>query len=335
MTYRIEETDFDKLSDDEIDSCMDHFYRMHREDFPSYPPPNKELRIKFLTKKSPYRTYRRWSVFDDDRNCIGFAFLINTTSKDPSYESNKHIGNIDISIDKQYRRYGLGTKILNIIIEEAKKVDITLLQIWTPNADGKAASRSWGGNMAHEHFVNKLLLKDVDWDLMNKWIEDSKKKADDVETQLFYEVPEEIIEEFVLLHIETENQAPWGGEGVNTLTPEMRRQYEKDNKDKGTAWITIITKEKNGEVSGLTEVRYNPKEPKGVNQDMTGVQDKYRGRGLGKRLKAEMLFHVRENYPEAEFISTGNAMLNEAILSINQTMGYKEVAIFHLYKIKI
>ena len=62
-------------------------------------------------------------------------------------------------------------------------------------------------------------------------------------------------------------------------------------------------------------------EPEHVHQDLTGVQEKYRGRGLGKRLKAEMIFQIRDNYPEAKFISTGNAMLNKEILSINQAMG--------------
>ncbi len=335
MTFRVGKTDFKQLSDEVIDSFIEHYNLIHKEDLPTFPVPNKDLTMEFMTKQSPYRAYRRWLIHNDENICIGYAYLIHVTDKYPTYESDKHIGNIHISLNKQYRRQGIGTRVLNIIIEEAKKYGITTLQIWTPNKDGKEAGKHWNGTMAHEHYVNQLFLHDVDWGLMNEWIEQSKTKANDVEIQLFFEVPEDRIEEFVILHSETENQAPWGGEGTNVLTPEMRREYEKENRDKGTKWITMITKEKSGEISGLTEIRYNPKEPKAVRQDLTGVREIYRGRGLGKRLKAEMLIHINENYPAAEFISTGNAKLNEAILSLNQAIGYKEVAVFNLYQIKI
>ena len=58
-------------------------------------------------------------------------------------------------------------------------------------------------------------------------------------------------------------------------------------------------------------------------QGLTGVRDVHRGRGLGKWLKAEMLLRVRRDFPEVRVVSTGNASSNEAMLSINERLGFR------------
>jgi hypothetical protein len=45
--------------------------------------------------------------------------------------------------------------------------------------------------------------------------------------------------------------------------------------------------------------------------------------GLGKWLKAEMMFFVRDELPEARYINTGNADTNAAMVAINERMGFK------------
>lgn len=64
-------------------------------------------------------------------------------------------------------------------------------------------------------------------------------------------------------------------------------------------------------------------EPHKVLQSLTGVGEAFRGRGLGKWLKADMLLHVRDRYPEVRCIVTGNADVNAPMLSINTRMGFK------------
>ena len=68
---------------------------------------------------------------------------------------------------------------------------------------------------------------------------------------------------------------------------------------------------------------YSKQEPDRVQQMLTGVKNEFRGRGLGKWLKAEMMFLIKEQFPNAKFISTGNADSNAPMLSINKRMGFK------------
>ena len=55
----------------------------------------------------------------------------------------------------------------------------------------------------------------------------------------------------------------------------------------------------------------------------TGVRPDARGRGIGKWLKAYMLDRMHRLYPDAEWISTGNADSNGPMLAINMKMGFK------------
>jgi mycothiol synthase len=62
-----------------------------------------------------------------------------------------------------------------------------------------------------------------------------------------------------------------------------------------------------GRLSGVTEIYYHPERPHVVEQEVTGVLEAERGRGLGKWLKTDMLLFIKEQHPDVEFISKGNA----------------------------
>ena len=73
----------------------------------------------------------------------------------------------------------------------------------------------------------------------------------------------------------------------------------------------------------MTDITYRPERETIVSQNLTGVREKYRGKGLGKWLKAAMLYKIKEEFPKAKIISTGNANSNAPMLAINEKMGFK------------
>ena len=166
---------------------------------------------------------------------------------------------------------------------------------------------------------------------MSEWKIQGQKTAEEngLTLEQFQDVPEELIEEFCLLYTDTANQQPLGEyEGRTLLTPKDRRTQEERVKKKNIAWYTLISREANGEISGLTEVYFDNDKPYKIDQDLTGVKEQFRGKGLGKWLKAEMLLFVKENYPKIKYISTGNADSNIAMKSINERMGF----IVHMHR---
>ncbi|HUU76900.1 MAG TPA: hypothetical protein VMX55_01050 [candidate division Zixibacteria bacterium] len=77
-------------------------------------------------------------------------------------------------------------------------------------------------------------------------------------------------------------------------------------------------------MSGMTEIFFSDENlPERVNTGLTGVKSIYRGRGLGKWLKASMMQYIKENLPKTDYIVTSNADHNVPMLSINTRKGFK------------
>ena len=108
-------------------------------------------------------------------------------------------------------------------------------------------------------------------------------------------------------------------------TPESRRIEESYLKKKGIDWYTLITREQDGRISGLTDIMYNPEEPHRVNQYFTGVLARYRRRGLAKRL-------IRNRFPDVEYVTTSTARTNRPMRSINKELGFQPTSTSFIFK---
>ncbi len=190
---------------------------------------------------------------------------------------------------------------------------------------GHQFCKKYNGILALQGAENRLYMKSVDWQLMDKWREEGLKRTNEVTLEMFNEVPEHSIQEYVDLYTETMNQQPLGEiETRSKISAESRRINETRFKEKGLEWTTIISREKDGRISGLTEIFYINDYPHEIEQGLIGVKEEYPGKGLGKWLKAQMAFFIKDSYPSIDHITTGNANENAAMLSINNRMGFKE-----------
>ncbi len=107
------------------------------------------------------------------------------------------------------------------------------------------------------------------------------------------------------------------------ITPQAIRQWEREFQEVAAYRLSALTFEADGRISGLSEMGYYPEEEWLIHQYMTGVRLPYRGRGLGKWLKAAMLLRVREEFPKVKVVVTGNATSNAPMLGINVRLGFR------------
>jgi GNAT superfamily N-acetyltransferase len=286
-------------------------------------PDRGVVRTLFSTS-NPLYAVKRWLVFSRKQKAVAYARLSYDTELSPDYEINRHIFQVQISVAPDYRKRKIASLVLKTMNGIAKKMGKEILMAEVDNPTGIKFCRHLRGEEVHEELEQRLYLEDIDWRLAEEWVEKGRAKSPRTTIELFEECPEYDIDEFCGVYTETINQRPTGDmeQGITT-TPESRRVEERNLKRRGIECYTMISRERDGRISGLTDIMYNPEEPYKVNQYFTGVLDRYRRKGLAKRLKAEMLFVIRDRFQDVEYIRTTTARANRPMRAINKALGFQ------------
>jgi GNAT superfamily N-acetyltransferase len=88
-------------------------------------------------------------------------------------------------------------------------------------------------------------------------------------------------------------------------------------------YVVLAIHEQSGAVAGLTEVVVPAQRPTRADQYDTIVVPTHRGYGLGRALKARMLFELRAAEPQLRDVQTWNAIENESIGRVNAELGFQ------------
>ena len=321
---------FNPLTLSKEDWTMFHEYRRqrHEENSPDDPYTEDSMSEKSLESQAQHPMFevRAFSVIDNSTNKqIGLAMGMVFRESSESYKGNEHLMQFDATLLSAYRRKGLGTQILKRILTYAQEKDKSVLITSSHEEDGKAFLKAVGAQIAGTGAENRLILEDVDWEMVTEWMKDGPKRSPGTELKYFPSIPDDIIDEYAKVYTETLNQQPFGDLDINDIvfTPEVIREEEKRHSSLGRTRFTYLTMEADGKISGLTEMMYRSDRKTMVSQLLTGVKQEYRGRGLGKWLKGALLLKIKEDYPDVTIITTDNATENKPMISINDRLGFK------------
>lgn len=341
MSFKIRDIDPQKISENLMDKYVDFIFKLHIEKNPKDPFPEKEILLKRM-KVEDKKEIRIWKAVLSDKKDEMVARLILLYYNEGHYKfkENKHLLKVDIDFLKEVKGDEIVEKLLLTALETIK--NNKLLTIIESCSTFQRVWEFWeklGSKRSHEEGVNRLYIDEVNWDLMKEWINEGRARAQEEEIELlsFKECPEEIIDDYTVLVTDVLNFLPLGESAwsPSVIDPKNQRETEEKRKEIGFGWKVLVTKEKNGTLSGLTEIFHSTDTTHWAVQDLTGVQPDFRGRGLGKWMKAEMLFFIKENLPETIFIQTQNADFNAPMMSINNRMGFKRHQTEKCYKINL
>ncbi|MHA1434045.1 MAG: GNAT family N-acetyltransferase [Candidatus Heimdallarchaeota archaeon] len=304
--------------------------------------PKREVVEKEICYDSPDYNVTRWLVYKDEteKKLVGRCIYNYCKETSSIYKENKEIGFVHIMITSTYRRQGLGTKLLGEIISKLEKVGCKYFTTKSKYPSGWNFWEKTGAKLTNIMKESRLDLDSVDWTLINSWIKEGERRNPEVKIEQFYGVSEVNIEEYAEILTQLVSEMPTLEEenekAKEIITPQRFRDYVHFLEEKTCKFFTIRSIEPDRKVSGLTEVYFSDiSTPELVNQGLTGVKDIYRGKGLGKWLKAAMLCYIRENLPNAKYLITGNAEHNEPMLSINARLGFKPYREKRSYKFTI
>ncbi len=328
MGYEVRPFDPKSATRDEW-AAFHRFRRIrHQEREPEDPVLEDAAVEEFLKSEDPESEELRFVVMDPEHPEVQVASLYYEQYRPgaPSYEENKHFGWAGISVVAPHRRRGIGHLLLAKAAALARERGKSLLIGDTDEDDGKGFVEAIGAQVALRSRQSRLRLDEVDWDMVEAWAAEGPERSPGTALEwVAAPMGDALAEEYCDLFTEVFNEMPFEDLDVGqfTFTPETVRQHQANMAKAGMTWFAATTRERDGALSGLTEMGYHPDEGTMLRQFMTGVGNAYRGRGLGKWLKAAMLLRVREEYPGVEVVVTGNATSNAPMLGINVRLGFK------------
>jgi len=285
--------------------------------------PNREAVRRLFSTSNPLYTVKRCMVIDETESAVASASISYDTELSPDYEGSSHICQIHIAVIPSHRRKKIAAYLLKHMIDTASVIEKDTIRADADNSTGLDFCKYLKGELIHQEVQYRSYLEDVDWQLVDDWREKGRARFPRTAFDSFQECPENDIDEFCRIYTEIINQRPIGDIQEELITTsESRRSEERNFKRRGIEWHTMISREHDGQISGMTDIMYNSEEPYRIHQYFTGVLGRYRRRGLAKRLKAEMLMYIKEKFPDAEYIATTVAKENKPMRAINKQLGF-------------
>jgi mycothiol synthase len=311
------------------------FRRVRQKDQRPDDPLKGDAEEEALLKRADPFTAREHFEVARDSVMLGSLDGSTVTPRSPEYETNKHLYDADLYVVPAKRRRGIGTSFLPVVLEQMRRHGCTTVSFWSENESGQEFMRWVGAEAKMASIESRLKLSEVDWPTLERWVEEGKARSPQTKLEIYDgPIPEAIRADYAPQLSSIVNTIPFENldHGEIVITPEMMREWYARMEVTAAVQHTVMAREPDGVISGLTDVVWAPYHRAIVYQQFTGVRPDYRGRGLGKWIKAAMLLHLRPLHPEAEWVSTDNAGSNAPMLKINRDMGFRPYRNFTIYQ---
>lgn len=296
--------------------------------------PDRETEID-MKRDNPFEFDGRYEI---SRHGVMISWLAGQTVKpsNPEYETNKHLYWADAYVRPEYRRQGIGSSWLPLLLNVMDRHGCTVLGMGAEDPPGHAFLQAIGAEPKLSEVESRLDLAQLDWEMMRRWAAEGAERSPQTRLEIYDgDLPMAMWDEFASQLSALLNTMPLENLDLGDIvvTSERLRDWSERRKLTGEVEHTVITREPDGVISGITNTVWAAHRPDHIFQEFTGVRPDARGRGLGKWIKAAMLVHIRDLYPNARMVWTGNAQSNSAMRSINIKMGFKTYKIETEYQI--
>lgn len=244
----------------------------------------------------------------------------------------QHVLWVDLAVLPGARRRGLGRVLLEHATDVAQRRGLRLITGRTRDnvLPGAAFCRRFGAEQAIVNRENRLDLGSVDRELIDRWMADGPVRAPGYRLQFVAGRTPAGLADQVAQVLNVMNTAPRDDLDISDtlVTPELLAEYEEAHAAAGgDQWAYYAVEESSGRFVGLTGIYVERWAGDRVWVADTGVDPAHRGRGLGKWLKAAITRRILDELPGVRWVITWNARSNDAMLAINEQLGFRTSSI--------
>ena len=322
MGFHIEQVDTASAPQHLLEELADYYVLVEEEDMPGDPPTPREMVIADWRNVPDHSPAPRW-ILRDDKEISAVA----VAAYDREQNLENGFGRIHVHPDQRGR--GLARALATPLFDHLEVEGRTRFSTWVKSGEpAESLVEKLGLKSAYGERRSRLLMGELDMELMRSWIERAGERATDYELRYYQSpYPEEILDKYCSLWL-VMNTAPREDFEADdeVLTPEQWRDTERTVAGSKSLLHTYIAVHRpTDEFAGFTTIRTLDLQPDLAWQWDTGVHPDHRNKGLGRWLKAAMIEKVVSDYPAVTRIDTFNAGSNEPMLNINIGMGFKPV----------
>ncbi len=240
---------------------------------------------------------------------------------------NQHLAWLWISVVPAARRRGHGTAVLDLMLDRGRSEGRTSVGIDGWDAEGtRAFAKRHGLELRSQEICRRQYLADLDRGVLAARQRDAMPHAAAYElVRRLGRTPEDELAALAAMTAAI-NDAPTDDLEIEdeVFSADRVRDYETAQLGQGMALHRVFARHREtGELAGHTVVAVFGERPEIAEQHDTSVVRAHRGHRLGLLLKAEMLDWLAETQPQVASIETWNAESNDAMIGVNDVLGYR------------
>ena len=315
----------------EINDLQNEIEAETRPELPGKPADEAVVEVRHLASY-----FEDWTLLvrdSEDRLAARAAGLVDRSG------DNQHVFDLILAVRPAHRRRGIGRWLLAESARAATDAGANLLICWSDSAVAAAEpfARSAGFELALLERESDLVLSGVDWDMVDRWVAEGPGRAPDYALEFVEGLYPEALYDDVIAWQDVMNTAPREQLQVNDDFGTREKLAESEARFAASSRNRLEFLARHvptGECVGGTALHFDPWTPTVLWQGATAVHPNHRGHALGKWLKAAMLQQARQRYPGVETVRTGNAYSNDAMIGINDKLGFRETRAFMSWQAK-
>jgi GNAT superfamily N-acetyltransferase len=232
----------------------------------------------------------------------------------------RRVGMVNVQVLPHMRRQGAATALVRAVLPvlRADRRAVIASQGMQEGSTGDRWARSRGFHPAHRVAVQSLAVDDSTRALWQVSAPPGLRAL-----RWTGPAPDGLVAEYARARTAI-SDAPTGDQSHAhpAWTVERVRRHEANARAVGTElYVVAAVHEPTGTIAGLTEMEIRVKETERGHQQDTAVLPAFRGRGLGRYVKAEMMHWITSQYPELKSVITASAAENSHMIRVNRELG--------------